>query len=212
MIYIWNRVHSSPASTQIRRRRSVVFIELVLLSTLAFFTFGFHVHEKAILLIVPPMIPLVLAGKSYARLFLLLSISGYYSLFPLLYKSAETPIKILLLTTHALYSFLTLGYHYPRILPLRSNFYSFALTTKLGSITTLPLLNWLESLYIVGFIPIQIMYSIGPCLAPLFFARYQFFPLMTISLYCSIGVLYCVVGLIRRMVKYGSKEEAFKVN
>lgn len=181
-IFAWNRSHASPSSSRIRRRRSVVFLELLLLSTLSFFTFGYQVHEKAILLALPPMIPLVLANAIYGRLFLILSTAGFFSLFPLLYQEAETPTKVLLLLTHVVFLCTSFSVHYPRV--------GRPLVGIARLFRSLPLLNLPETLYMVGFLPLQLATSLGPTVSPAFLGRYPFLPLMATSLYCSAGILY----------------------
>ena len=93
----------------------VEFIHLLLLSVLCFFTFGYHVHEKAILLVVPTLIPLIFSNIKYARLFLLLSTIGYYSLFPLLFGPAETFLQLVLFSIHSLFSVVAINGHYMAI-------------------------------------------------------------------------------------------------
>jgi alpha-1,3-glucosyltransferase len=55
--------------------------------------------------------------------------------------------------------------------------------------TSLPLLNSLESIYIVGLIPLEVWNSaIFPLLG--ISEKLPFLPLMLISVYCSFGVIY----------------------
>ncbi|KAI2796087.1 glycosyl transferase [Blomia tropicalis] len=116
------------------RSEPISFIELTIASTASFFIFGYHVHEKAILLIIPVMIPLIFAKQIYARNFLIVSTIGYFSLFPVAISRS------------------------------RNNGYSF-----------------------------------GPILFSTSFERYPFLPLMTISFYCSIGLLYVFIRFIIQM-------------
>ncbi|KAJ1650672.1 glycosyl transferase [Dispira simplex] len=70
------------------------FIKCVVLSGFASFLFGWHVHEKAYLLIVVPMALLLTSGDmQLGRIFYLLNLAGMYGLFPLLHQPMETPIK-----------------------------------------------------------------------------------------------------------------------
>ncbi|OTF70792.1 dolichyl pyrophosphate Glc1Man9GlcNAc2 [Euroglyphus maynei] len=187
------------------------FLHLILLSGLTFFEFGYHVHEKSILLIVPSLIPLIFVNIDYAQIFLILSIAGYYSLFPLLYKEAEAMLKVLLMAIHLLLSFGTLNSRY-RIVKrwiiekytthdsddsdddenevMREIQDEFRENPPF-SFLKLPLLNVLESIYILGFIIIHSVYTFGPYVLPDAFERLQFLPLLLISIYCSAGVLYC---------------------
>lgn len=84
--------------------------------------FGWHVHEKAILMIIIPLSVLQFIKKKqrerafWSKWFLLLQIIGTYSVFPLLFRAQglnqyiqliilETPIKWLLLLTYIAFSF-----------------------------------------------------------------------------------------------------------
>jgi len=47
--------------------------------------FGWHVHEKAILLVIIPLALLAVDNPQYTRHFLFLSITGHCSLLPLIF-------------------------------------------------------------------------------------------------------------------------------
>lgn len=70
---------------------------------------------------------------------------------------------------------------------------------------SLPLLNSLESLYIVGLIPLEVWNSaIFPFLD--FSEQFPFLPLMLTSVYCSFGIVYswikfCKITLFDRKLK-----------
>ena len=55
--------------------------------------FGWHVHEKAILLVIIPFSLVALRDRRYFGAFRPLAVSGHVSLFPLLFTAAEFPIK-----------------------------------------------------------------------------------------------------------------------
>ncbi|TPX33389.1 hypothetical protein SmJEL517_g03746 [Synchytrium microbalum] len=82
------------------------FIHSITMCAFGSFMFGWHVHEKAILLGIVPFSLIATKSEKHARLFYLLSIAGSFSLFPLLFKAAEGPIKLCLLALFAM-----LGYH-----------------------------------------------------------------------------------------------------
>lgn len=60
----------------------------------ASFLFGWHVHEKAILLVIIPFSLLALKDRRYLGAFRPLTIAGHVSLFPLLFTPMEFPIKV----------------------------------------------------------------------------------------------------------------------
>lgn len=53
----------------------------------------------------------------------------------------------------------------------------------------LPLLNKVETIYIIGLVPVQLFYSLGLPILGLQ-EKLPFVPLMVFSVYCSFGVLY----------------------
>ncbi|TPX67189.1 hypothetical protein SpCBS45565_g03958 [Spizellomyces sp. 'palustris'] len=83
------------------------FVDSLILCGFGSFLFGWHVHEKAILLVLIPLSLLVRKTPEYARIFYVLSCTGYYSLFPLLFRPAETVIK-----ANTLLAFAMLGHHF----------------------------------------------------------------------------------------------------
>eukprot|EP01080_Neovahlkampfia_damariscottae_P001590 gene1590-12715_t len=73
------------------------FLEYIIHSSFTFFMFSFHVHEKAIIMIIIPMSILQYFDKKWKKSFYLLSIVGTWSVFPLLFKKEEYLIKWLIL-------------------------------------------------------------------------------------------------------------------
>jgi len=69
------------------------FVGAVTLCGFAAFLFGWHVHEKAILLVIIPFSLLAVKDRRYLGAFRPLAISGHVSLFPLLFTTQEFPIK-----------------------------------------------------------------------------------------------------------------------
>lgn len=69
------------------------FIGAVTLCGYASFLFGWHVHEKAILIVIIPFSLIALRDRRYFGAFRPLAVAGHVSLFPLLFTAAEFPVK-----------------------------------------------------------------------------------------------------------------------
>uniref|UniRef100_A0A1B6BXI8 Alpha-1,3-glucosyltransferase n=2 Tax=Clastoptera arizonana TaxID=38151 RepID=A0A1B6BXI8_9HEMI len=150
------------------------FIRCLTLCAAASFIFGWHVHEKAILMVIIPLTLLAVVWRKEAEIYLLLSTIGHYSLFPLLFTSFELPLKILLFLIHSIYAFQKL-----------SNLFDVK-----ESRICFPLLSKVESVYILGLGCVFFFENvIHPALG--WTKTYQFLPLMLTSVYCAIGILYC---------------------
>ncbi|XP_076340388.1 ALG6/ALG8 family glucosyltransferase xit isoform X2 [Tachypleus tridentatus] len=85
-----------------------LFLRCVILCAFGSFLYGWHVHEKAILLVLLPLTPLSLLWMADAQIFAFLTPVALFSLFPLLHEEAETPGKILLLLMYSVYTFRSL--------------------------------------------------------------------------------------------------------
>ncbi|XP_046394545.1 probable dolichyl pyrophosphate Glc1Man9GlcNAc2 alpha-1,3-glucosyltransferase isoform X1 [Ischnura elegans] len=150
------------------------FVRCLVLCAFGSFMFGWHVHEKAVLLMIVPLSLLAVVWKKEAEVYLLLATVGHYSLFPLLFTTFEIPLKALLLVMHSMYSYISLSnlFHIPRKLSL------------------VPFVSRLESLYLMGLLPLFLYENIFHVLMG-FDKRYPFLPLMMTSSYCAIGITYC---------------------
>ncbi|KAJ5295668.1 hypothetical protein N7508_010489 [Penicillium antarcticum] len=69
------------------------FVGAITLCGYASFLFGWHVHEKAILLIIIPFSLIALKDRRYFSAFRPLAVAGHVSLFPLLFTAAEFPLE-----------------------------------------------------------------------------------------------------------------------
>jgi len=70
------------------------FVATLTLCGYASFMFGWHVHEKAILLVIIPFSLLALKDRRFLGAFRPLAVSGHVSLFPLLFTAMEFPVKV----------------------------------------------------------------------------------------------------------------------
>ncbi|KAI5780142.1 glycosyltransferase family 57 protein [Peziza echinospora] len=78
-----------------RRPTFPIFLRALTLCGFSAFLFGWHVHEKAILLILLPFSLLALSDRRYLGAFRPLAVAGHVSLFPLIFTPAEFPLKTL---------------------------------------------------------------------------------------------------------------------
>ncbi|XP_011845102.1 PREDICTED: probable dolichyl pyrophosphate Glc1Man9GlcNAc2 alpha-1,3-glucosyltransferase [Mandrillus leucophaeus] len=144
------------------------FLRCLTLCALSSFMFGWHVHEKAILLAILPMSLLSVQKAGDASIFLILTTTGHYSLFPLLFTAPELPIKILLMLLFTIYS--------------------------ISSLKTLfrkekPLFNWMETFYLLGLGPLEVCCEfVFPFTS--WKVKYPFLPLLLTSVYCAVGITY----------------------
>ncbi|ETN65063.1 dolichyl glycosyltransferase [Anopheles darlingi] len=142
------------------------FIRAIVLCGCTSFLFGWHVHEKAILMVLIPLTLLSIGHANDARWTLFLGIVAHYSLFPLLFKPELTLIKISLHVAYTAISVLLLK------------------LLHRGNLFRLP-----EFLYLAGF-PILAVYENLVHDAIGLRDRLPFIPLLLTSVYCAVGVLY----------------------
>ncbi|CAF9908752.1 MAG: glycosyl transferase [Gomphillus americanus] len=154
-----------------------VFIGAITLCGYASFLFGWHVHEKAILLVVIPFGLIVLKDRRYLGAFRPLAVAGHVSLFPLLFTEAEYPIK----TTYTVFWLVLFLLAFDKLAPAASKARVF-------------FLDRVSLLYIAISIPLILYCSLVHNL--IFGARYEFLPLMFISTYSAAGVVGSWIGFL----------------
>uniref|UniRef100_A0A3Q3QI24 Alpha-1,3-glucosyltransferase n=1 Tax=Monopterus albus TaxID=43700 RepID=A0A3Q3QI24_MONAL len=174
-----------PAMTSIWRcpRGARGFLRCLLLCALGSFVFGWHVHEKAILIAILPLSILAVESREDAGIFLVLATTGHYSLFPLLFTCAELPIKVTLMLIFTIYSFTALR--------------------KLHSAQG-PLLHPLEVVYLLGLVAVAIACEVVFPLSP-WQQQLPFLPLLATSVYCSVGVCYSFLRLYVSLLRQREK-------
>ncbi|KAG8943186.1 glycosyl transferase [Tulasnella sp. 419] len=170
------------------------------------YMFGWHVHEKAVMMVLVPLSILATENNAHFRTFVIATIAGVFSLFPLLFTPQETPIKLLY---SVIWGIVT-------IFSLRKRVYEFP-ATKLQV-----LLDLLEKAYLLGFPLLQMMLSvfhfaiqywtsltankIPTSVPPLSVdavegagssnvTQMEFLPLMVTSVYCAIGLCWAFIRL-----------------
>ncbi|ERT01615.1 dolichyl pyrophosphate Glc1Man9GlcNAc2 alpha-1,3-glucosyltransferase [Sporothrix schenckii ATCC 58251] len=153
------------------------FIGAVTLCGYASFLFGWHVHEKAVLLVIIPFSLLALKNRRYLSAFRPLAVAGHVSLFPLLFTPAEFPIK----TVYTIFWLVLFLLTFDSLAPAstRARFFLF---------------DRFSTLYIAISIPLVVYSSLLHQLV--FGARYEFLPLMFTSSYSAIGVVGSWIGFL----------------
>ncbi|KAJ7791323.1 glycosyltransferase family 57 protein [Mycena olivaceomarginata] len=154
------------------------FLTALTLCGYASYLFGWHVHEKAILLVLVPLrymralafqFSWRLERHAYFRTFILASVAGVFSLFPLIFTPGESIVKVL-------YSVLWVLFVY---LPLTRRVYEFPRS--------------LSFIYLAGFPLLQLFVTLFPILPdphPAGVAAMEFLPLMLTSVYCAVGLVW----------------------
>ncbi|PHH76351.1 hypothetical protein CDD80_1592 [Ophiocordyceps camponoti-rufipedis] len=143
----------------------------------ASFLFGWHVHEKAILLVVIPFSLVALRDRRHLSAFRPLAVAAHVSLFPLLFTPAEFPIK----TAYTIFWLVLFLLAFDRLAPASDKPRFF-------------LLDRFSTLYIAGSVPLIAYASLlhhvifGDALA--------FLPLMFISCYAAVGVIGSWAGFM----------------
>ena len=153
------------------------FVGALTLCGYASFLFGWHVHEKAILLVIIPFSLIALNDRRHLSAFRPLAIAGHVSLFPLLFTYQEFPIK----TVYTIFWLVLFLMAFDRLAPASNK-------------TRFFLLDRFSTLYIAVSIPLIAYCSV---IHSLVFGRsYEFLPLMFISSYSAVGVVGSWVGFL----------------
>ncbi|GAA5999903.1 hypothetical protein JCM10207_005964 [Rhodosporidiobolus poonsookiae] len=187
------------------------FVDSVVLAAMTSFLWGWHVHEKAVLLFLVPLSLTATEDDNHFRAFVVASTAGIFGLFPLLIKPQETPIKLLVTLLWAAFIFPQLRRVVYRPLP---NLFTV-------------LISHLETLYLGGFFLLQLYTSLlhpllfpshsaaasvpsiihcdattGVCTSPAAAAveevsesSLEFLPLMLTSVYCAVGICWAWLRL-----------------
>lgn len=153
------------------------FVGAVTLCGYSSFLFGWHVHEKAILLVIIPFSLIALKDRRHLSAFRPLAVAGHVSLFPLLFTPAEFPIK----TVYTIFWLVLFLMSFDRLASASSRQRFF-------------LFDRFSVLYIAISIPLMAYCSL---IHQMVFGRsYEFLPLMFMSSYSAIGVVGSWLGFM----------------
>jgi alpha-1,3-glucosyltransferase len=191
--------------------------------SLCAFLFGYHVHEKAILMTIIPMAPVAARGKELPA-FTYLSAIGTYSLFPLLIHPQEYLIKVSLVLAYLIIAI-------PWLLDVdmwstiaaelwQKDDADFSESQKeessprktiRDSATKVPTPMFyndrFKRMHLLGLVPLEIYSSFGH--HALFGDSWPFIPLMMTSVYCAVGIVgvwaeILIKDYLKRHTKYKS--------
>lgn len=142
------------------------FLQAVVLCSCASFMFGWHVHEKAILMAIIPLCLLSLLNIQDAKYSFLLSFVGNFSLFPLLFTPELIIVKYSLFLAYSSAHFVLLKSLHPKLT-----------------------FQWYEKVYLLGFTMLPLYeHIVSPILH--LNTKLPFLKLLLMSVYCSLGILY----------------------
>lgn len=153
------------------------FLPTLTLTAYSAFLFGWHVHEKAILLILLPFTLLCLRDRRWLAAYRPLAVAAHVSLFPLLFTTQEFPIK----TVYTVFWLLAFLATFDRICPAASH-------------QRVYLLDRFSVMYDVVAVPLIVYCSLVHGLV--FREKYEFIPLMFTSSYSALGVVGSWVGFL----------------
>ncbi|KAM3242952.1 hypothetical protein ACQJBY_055130 [Aegilops geniculata] len=159
------------------------------------FMFGWHVHEKASLHFTIPLALIAMDSLDDVRHYFLLSIVSCYSLFPLLFEDQEYPIKVLLLLTYGALMWVGFSSH-------------FAANPAPGgkkldasdSIVEKKFTGWISLGYLLGMFAIEFWSRLFH--HHVFGDRLPFLPLMIVSVYCGIGMMYSWIWQLSWIIRH----------
>jgi len=189
------------------------FLTALTLCGYSSYLFGWHVHEKAVLLILVPLSLLAAERHAYFRTFVIATVAGVFSLFPLLFTPTESVIEVV-------YSIVWFALLY---IPLSKRVYEFPKSLSYV------ILDVLEKIYLGGFVLLQLFVVSFPILISWYSKRkgiadcipseevvcpdspggqtMEFLPLMVTSVYCAIGMVW---GFMRLMYIYLNEDTTYQ--
>ncbi|XP_014246209.1 probable dolichyl pyrophosphate Glc1Man9GlcNAc2 alpha-1,3-glucosyltransferase [Cimex lectularius] len=155
------------------------FVRSLILCSGCAFLFGWHVHEKAILMVIIPQSILAVLWRKEAEVFIMLSTVGHYALLPLIFTPTESFIKVLMFVSYSYFVFTIL----------------LDLFQAESSKFTLSLLSPVETVYMYGLMALFLYEHFLHKWLTL--NKYPFLPLMLTSCYCAVGIIYSIVRYYR---------------
>ncbi|CAH8852983.1 unnamed protein product [Trichobilharzia szidati] len=169
------------------------FLKSVILTTWSCFMFGWHVHEKAVLMFLLPLNLFTLTTGEHRFLTFYVSTLGYYSLIPLIPTNAELPAVVSTYLAHTCIHWLILF----RVLPANHNTTTTSTNEKDKNKSIKPvkqsklsqMIQFLGCLHLWGLV---LLFLLTKILLPItsLGQRLPYLPLMLTSVYTAFG-LFC---------------------
>ncbi|CAH8524792.1 unnamed protein product [Schistosoma turkestanicum] len=162
---------------------SHIFLKSVIITAWSCFMFGWHVHEKAVLMFLLPLNLFTLTSGEYRFLTFYVSTLGYYSLIPLIPSNAEFPAIISIYLAHTCIHWLILF----RILPANNKNNNDKIECNQSRLQRT--IQRIGCLHLWG---LTLLFIFTKIILPLTYLgqRLPFLPLMLTSVYTAIG-LFC---------------------
>lgn len=177
-----------------------LFLHAYVVCVLSFFLFGFHVHEKALLMVSVPLALSALDSTFDANAYLCLACTTFVALCPLLFVVELTSIKLLLGLGFALLAGVVLeGFHAQSKRERR--------IAHTGLAQSLFVRSKVRALYLTGLVVVLAVYESGA--VPRWRPKLEFLPLMLVSAYCAVGVLGCWIELYVMLDRKQSAIESY---
>lgn len=158
------------------------FLGSLTLCGYASFLLGWHVHEKAVLLIIFPISFLAGRDKDILTSFGLLVSCGYVSLFPLIFTCEEWLIKV----TYTLLWYIIYYSNFRKVVraPKRYDGHGKIILDRVGNC------------YILAILPLVFLLGLAEMFEGqfTFLRRFSFLKLMLMSTYCAFGIMSSWIG------------------
>lgn len=177
------------------------FLYCIVYASMTSFMLSYHVHEKAIMTAIVPMIFLSVTDRTSARLFLRMSTLGHFGLLPLLHKPTELLLKILLHSCYLVLSITLLEkIHHTKSLS-SSGICSMLEEENIGSapscplpvqsdLDTGPLLKTWDKIGL-GMMAFILLYTESLHFVIFGHDKMEFLPLLITSVFCAVGLIMC---------------------
>ncbi|XP_052145543.1 probable dolichyl pyrophosphate Glc1Man9GlcNAc2 alpha-1,3-glucosyltransferase [Oryza glaberrima] len=171
-------------------------IRWVSYATTCGFMFGWHVHEKASLHFTIPLALIAMDSLEDAKHYFVLSIVSCYSLFPLLFENQEYPIKVMLLLTYATLMWVGFSSHFAAKSPQEGK----KVNESSSVVRKNSFIGWISFSYLLGIVAIELWSQVFHHYV--FGSRFPFLPLIMVSLYCGVGMMYSWMWQLAWIVRH----------